>query len=186
MNLEESITPRSDQANADDFLSGPRTLTIEKVVAGTSEQPVEIHTREMPGRPYKPSKTMRRLMVIAWGAEASEYTGRQLTLYRNPEIQFGGVRVGGIEISHLSHIDKPLTVALTATRGRRKDHTVKPLEGAARTSSAAPDRDWLADLDRIRNDEDKVEALGMEAKAANASTEVLTKIRARYVELRNT
>ena len=45
MNLTDSIVPRSDQANAEDFLSGPRTFTIEKVVAGTAEQPVDVHLR---------------------------------------------------------------------------------------------------------------------------------------------
>ncbi|WP_193510450.1 hypothetical protein [Cryobacterium sp. BB736] len=140
MNLTDSIVPRSDQANAEDFLAGPRTFTIEKVVAGTAEQPVEVHLREMPGRPYKPSKSMRRVLVMAWGAEASNYTGRRLTLFRNPDITFGKERVGGIEISHLSHIDKALTVALTVTRGRRKPFTVAPLTDAPAT---APTRDEL-------------------------------------------
>ncbi len=36
-------------------------------------------------------------------------------------------RVGGIEVAAMSHLDKPLTVALTATRGKRKNFTVQPL-----------------------------------------------------------
>ena len=35
--------------------------------------------------------------------------------------------MGGIRISHASHIDKPITMALTATRDNRKPFTVKPL-----------------------------------------------------------
>jgi len=37
------------------------------------------------------------------------------------------MEVGGIRISHMSHIDKPVTIALTATRGNKKPTTVQPL-----------------------------------------------------------
>jgi hypothetical protein len=127
MDLTESIAPKSDQVNADDLMAGPVTVTIKEVSAGTPEQPVDVHLVEFPGRAYRPSKSMRRVMVSAWGKEASAYTGRRLTLVRNPEITFGRDKVGGIEISEMSHLDKPLTVALTATRGKRKNFTVKPL-----------------------------------------------------------
>lgn len=137
MDLTESIAPKSDQLNADDLISGPVTVTISEVVKGSPEQPVDVRLVEFPGRAYRPSKSMRRVMVMAWGAEASAYAGRSLTLYRNPEITFGKDKVGGIEISHLSHLDKQLTVALTATRGKRKSFTVKPL--ATPASKVAPE-----------------------------------------------
>jgi hypothetical protein len=44
---------------------------------------------------------------------------------------FGGIAVGGIRISHLSHIDGPKTIALTASKTSRKPFTVKPLTVAA-------------------------------------------------------
>jgi hypothetical protein len=130
MDLTESIAPRSDQLNADDLISGPVTVTIHEVVPGAAEQPVDVRLVEFPGRAYRPSKSMRRVMVMAWGVDASAYAGRRLTLYRNPDITFGKDKVGGIEISHLSHLAKPLTVALTATRGKRKSFSVKPLPDA--------------------------------------------------------
>jgi hypothetical protein len=127
MDLTESIIPRSDQLNSDDLITGPVTVTITEVRAGNAEQPVEVHLAEFPRRPYKPSKSMRRVMVQAWGAEASAYTGRRLTLFRNPEIKFGGMVMGGIEISHMSHLPKRLTVSLMVTRGKRKPFSVDPL-----------------------------------------------------------
>jgi len=133
VNLSDSIIPKSDQINAEDMLAGPRTVTIEKVTAGTAEQPVDVHLVEFPGRPYKPSKSMRRVMVGAWGPEASEYAGRRLTLFRNPATKFGGMAVGGIEISAMSHIEKNLTLALTVTRGKRAAFIVKPLIEVAPT-----------------------------------------------------
>jgi len=135
MDLTESIAPKSDQLNADDLMAGPVTVTVKEVTAGTPEQPVDVHLMEFPGRAYRPSKSMRRVMVIAWGKEAAAYTGRRLTLVRNPEITFGRDKVGGIEIAEMSHLDKPLTVALTATRGKRKNFTVKPLADAPKPAA---------------------------------------------------
>jgi hypothetical protein len=40
--------------------------------------------------------------------------------------------VGGIRVSHLSHIDKPLTIALTVTRGKRAPYVVQPLPADTR------------------------------------------------------
>ena len=135
MDITETIAPRSDPLNAEDLLTGPRTFTVEKVTAGSVEQPVEIHLIEFPGRPFKPSKTVRRILVAAWGPDADAYSGRRMTLYRDATVRFGGSEVGGIRISHLSHIDRRLTLALTTTRGKRSPFVVEPL-----TEEAAPDR----------------------------------------------
>ena len=141
MDMTSTIQPRSDQLNADDLLTGPMTVTIAEVTQGNAEQPVNVNTVETPGRPYKPSKSMRRVMVAAWGKDATAYAGRRMTLYCNPKIKFGGQEVGGIEISHMSDIDQDLKVSLTATRGKKKLHTVKPL---AEPVPYAPSQDWLA------------------------------------------
>lgn len=147
MDLTESIVPRSDQLNSDDLVSAPAIVTIKDVRAGNAEQPVEVHLDEFPGRPYKPSKSMRRVMVQAWGPEASNYTGRRLKLFRNPEIKFGGMVVGGIEIAAMSHLDKPLSVSLMVTRGKRKPFTVQPLP-------AEPAEDWDALIDGCTTEEE--------------------------------
>ncbi|MFH5209235.1 hypothetical protein ACHIPZ_13675 [Antrihabitans sp. NCIMB 15449] len=122
-----SIEPRSDQLNAEDLLTGPRTVTIEKVASGSAEQPVNVHLAEFPGRPFRPSKTVRRIMVAAWGVDAANYAGHRMTLYRDPAVRFGGQDVGGIRVSHMSHIGKRITLALTVTRGRRSPYVVDPL-----------------------------------------------------------
>jgi len=131
MDISDSITPKSDQLNAEDLLTGPRTVTVAEVRRGSVEQPVEIVTEEFgPGRPFKPSKTVRRILVSAWGAEASKYVGRRMTLYRDPAVRFGGQDVGGIRVSHLSHIEKRITLHLTVTRGKRAPYVVEPLPDA--------------------------------------------------------
>jgi hypothetical protein len=133
MDLSDTIIPRSDQLNAEDLLSGPRTVTITEVHKGASaEQPVDIVLNEFgPARPFKPSKTVRRILVLAWGPDANTYPGRRLTIYRDPAVKFGGMDVGGIRVSHLSHIAKPLTVALAVSKGKRAVHVVQPLADEA-------------------------------------------------------
>lgn len=131
MDLTKSIEPKSDQLNAEDLLTGPVTVTIERVTEGSAEQPVDVHLVEFPGRPYRPSKSMRRVMVSAWGKEAAVYAGRRMTLYRDPEVTFGRDKVGGIKIRALSHIEKRMSLALTVTRGKRSPHVVEPLTEAA-------------------------------------------------------
>jgi hypothetical protein len=79
------------------------------------------------GRPFKPCKSMRRVMVAAWGREAAQYVGRSMTLYRDPKVAFGGMEVGGIRISHMSHIEKRLDLALTVTKAKRAPYRVEPL-----------------------------------------------------------
>lgn len=131
MDIAPAAQPRSDQVNADDLISGPVTVTITEVRKGSSEQPVEIVTAEFgPGRPYRPGKSMLRVLIAAWGRESSTFVGRRLVLYRDPEITFGKDRVGGIRISAMSHIDTRMTLSLTVTRGRRAPFTVDPLPDA--------------------------------------------------------
>lgn len=126
--LSRAIAPKSDQLNADDLIAGPRTITVSKVTvqAGT-EQPVAIHFEGDNGKPWKPCKSMCRVLVNAWGADGANYAGRSITLYRDPAVKWGGMAVGGIRISHLSHIARQIVMALTETRGARKPFTVNPL-----------------------------------------------------------
>jgi hypothetical protein len=129
VNMAAFTAPKSDQLNADDLIGGPRTVTVTAVRAnaGSAEQPVDISFEGDDGKPYKPCKSMRRVMVHVWGADAKNYIGRSMTLYCDPAVQFGGMKVGGIRISHMSHIDKAHTMALTATRAKRAPFTVQPL-----------------------------------------------------------
>jgi hypothetical protein len=141
--MTASIAPKSDQLNAEDLLTGPRTFTIAEVKRGSAEQPVDVHLVEFPGRPFKPSKTVRRIMVGAWGPDASTYAGKRLTLYRDPAVRFGGMDVGGIRVSHMSGIDKPMTLVLSVSKGKRAPYVIKPLADDA--PAAAPVPNYMAD-----------------------------------------
>lgn len=123
-----TIIPKTDQANSDDLISGPRTVKVLSVTRGNKENPVFIYTDGFEGRPYKPCLSMRRAIISAWGEYPDPWVGRSLSLYRDPEVVYGGVKVGGIRISHFSDIAEDFELMLTVTRGKRKAHRFSKLE----------------------------------------------------------
>jgi hypothetical protein len=130
--MSRVIVPKSEQLNSDDMISGPLSIRITSVdIRAGQDQPVSIHYEGDGGKPYKPCKSMCRIMVAAWGPDARLYAGRSMTLYRDPTVKWGGMEVGGIRISHMSDIDRAMVLALTATKGSRKPYTVKPIEASA-------------------------------------------------------
>jgi hypothetical protein len=131
-NLMQAIAPKSDQLNADDLIGTEKTITITEVRVqdAGADQPVSIFYEGDNGKPYKPCKSMARVMVTAWGSDSAKYAGRSMTLFRDPNVTFGGMKVGGIRISHMSHIDRDLVMALTHSKGKRAMYTVKPLRNA--------------------------------------------------------
>ena len=173
MDISATTQPKSDQVNADDLIGGPQTFTIKGVSKGSAEQPVDIHLEETE-RAYRPSKSMRRVLIAAWGKESSAYIGQRVTLYRDPSVTFGADAVGGIKISHMSGIDKALTIALTVKRGKRAPHEVKPL-------AAAPQKSKRMTADDIANcTDEKV----LQAEWHATSEDMQAAIAARVAELR--
>lgn len=126
MDISHTLKPNSDQLDAIELVGSPRTFTIESVSKGNAEQPVNINLVGFP-RPWRPGKSMRRVLAACWGTDASVYVGRRVTLYCDPEVMFGKDRVGGTRISHLSHIDKPKRIPLLVSRGKSATYVVDPL-----------------------------------------------------------
>lgn len=160
--LGSTVQPKSDQLNADDLIGGSQIITVTGVTVRLGEQPVDIFSAEHPDRPYRPSKSMRRVLIAAWGRESDSWPqGARIELYRDPAVKFGGEPVGGIKIGGLSGISKPVRMPLTETRGKRAMHVVQPLPDApqqpARITpdevSACTTEDELRALYRATSDE---------------------------------
>jgi len=146
VDLSSTIAAKSDQLNADDLMGG-RTLTIKITrVAGMSdkEQPIAIYYEGDGGKPYKPGKSMRRVLVNFWGKDGESYVGRMLTLFRDPNVEFGGIKVGGLRISHMSDLGNETTMALAVTRGAKRRYEVKalrpPQQGGGQVNGNAASR----------------------------------------------
>ena len=123
--LRSTIVPKSDQLNAEQLLAGPLNITVTDVRVGADDQPISIHYANDGGRPYKPCKTMRKVLIYAWSEDARTWAGKSMTLYNDTAVKFGGMDVGGIRISHLSDIPRDIKVSLTATKGKKALHEIK-------------------------------------------------------------
>lgn len=124
--LRDTIIPKSDQLNGDTLMAGPITVEITDVRRGAAEQPIDIHISGG-HQCWRPCKSMRRILITAWGENGKTWIGKSVTLYFEPSIKFGGVAVGGIRIAALSHIESDIAISLTTTRGKRTPYTVKKL-----------------------------------------------------------
>lgn len=141
IDLTDAIKPKSDQLNADDLIAGDMTVTITSVTKRAGEQPIAYHFEGDNGKPYYPCKSMMRVLVHCWGKFAENHIGRSMTLYRDAKVTWAGAEVGGIRISHLSHIDGPMKMSLTAAKNSKKPYTVQPLGEIASKKSAASAED---------------------------------------------
>ena len=126
-NLRDTIIPKSDQLNAEQLIGGSMTITVTDVKRGEGDQPVSICYEDDKGRPFKPCKTMRKILIFAWGDDGRQWSGKSMTLFCDPDVKFGGVKVGGIRISHLSHIDRALGISLNTTKGKKGEFVIKKI-----------------------------------------------------------
>jgi len=165
---------RSDQINADDFIGGPRTFTLGEVHPGKAEQLYDIDLVELPGKVWRPPLTVLRLLIAAWGDEASDWAGRRVTLFRDESVSFGKDAIGGIRISHMSHLpdEKPFKTKVQTSRGKRTPMSVEPLIEEATTPE--PTAEQVAEC----NDVDALRAMWK-----NAGPERQAQIKARVDEL---
>ena len=127
----QALQAKSDQMNAVD-LPGPMIFEVEKATFDLKrEQTVHIHLVGHKGRPYKPCKGMLRGLASSqvWTMDNEIWTGRLIELYCEPTVKWAGKEVGGIEISAVSHIEKPYRFNVTLNRQQRRIHTFNVLSG---------------------------------------------------------
>lgn len=141
------FTPDSDTISSTDFLDGPRTVTISKFeLTGDKKLPWDIYLAEIPdGRPYKPGKFVGRILEVIWGNPRTvDFVGRRMTLFRDPDVMRGKEKVGGLRLSHASHIDGPTEALVVESRQSRRTVTIQPLPDAEPESPSA--EDWEATI----------------------------------------
>lgn len=187
MNLREATLARSDQLNADDLVSGPRTFTVAEVRRGDADQPVAIVLEEFPpNRPFKPSKTVIRALSYAWGEETDDWPERpRMTLYRDEKVKWAGQEIGGIRVSHLSHIPERIKIALAESKGKKTLHIIDPLPDEAPTEPVVT-ADTLAELtatfERKGIPEDKwLSGVNHYTKGKATALEVITEKQAQHM-----
>jgi hypothetical protein len=136
--ITNTLAAKSDQLNAEDLAGGPMTAQIERVTAG-QDHPIAVHLQGM-NRPWYPCKTVRRLLVECWGADATIWPGRWVRLYREPSVMYGGKQVGGIRMDGASHIDHAITRTMQERRGRYKEFKIERITPPQTAQPAPPSK----------------------------------------------
>ena len=131
LDATKAMAPRSDQLNGDDLLTGPRTIRIRDITQNLAaeQQKVWIFFDGDDNKPWKPCKTMLRALSIVWKTpKMKNWIGKHVTLFRDPDVVFGGSKDGGIRVSHAEGLDSVHTLLLTAKRGKKGITVIKPLD----------------------------------------------------------
>ena len=158
--LAEALAPKSDQLNADDLIAGNRILkiTAARIVKDGRDTRIVLNFEGDNGKPWKPCKTMGRAMVMAWAiTDEEQFVGKSVQVYRDPTVKFGDQgEVGGIRISHMSHIAKPVNIKLTVSQGKKGMFlfhplvTVVPGTDGLTLEQARADMDEASDMDTLK------------------------------------
>ena len=171
IDVTDDWAPASEQMDAID-LPTPRVFTVASVTKNSDKgRPVNVYFAEF-DRPWRPGKSMGRVVRQCWGPKTSAWIGRRIELFCDPEVTYGKDKVGGIRISRLGRIDGPQRVLLLISQGRSSVYNVQPLPDAPAA------RDWIAEADAA-TDVDALRALHAAATRARASADTLAHIVAR-------
>lgn len=146
MDLTSTIEADSTQVNAVDLTGSSRIVTITGISGGPDKkQPVNIELAEFPGRAYRPCKTMRRILVHAWGPDTRTYIGRRMEIYNEESVKYGGKAVGGVRIRALSDIPARFDKTLQESQKTYVTYSIDPLPDAPPPTPKAPSANAIID-----------------------------------------
>jgi len=136
LDITHTIQTKSDQLNADDLLGGDLLITVEGVrIVNDPQQPVQIFYYGCGTKPYKPCLTVRKILSALWGADAEQWTNRQMNLFLDPTVKWAGKEVGGIRVNAMSHIPNVATVKVQVRRGVKQEFTIQPIQLEGNTNN---------------------------------------------------
>ena len=128
--LSDTIEANSDRLNAADLMGADKTIKVTDVIryAENGKNKFYLNYEGDCGRPYKPSLTMRRIIMELWTIDGSKYIGRSIRLHRDPTITFGRDECGGIVVEAMEGIKGKAKIKLQVKRGQFKEFTIDKLE----------------------------------------------------------
>jgi hypothetical protein len=164
IDFTDTIIAKSDQLNAAD-IAGSLTIKItDAKKLQDPDQPVHIFYEGGGKKPWKPCKTMRRVIAQVWGSKV-DLKDRMITLICDPKVTWGGNEVGGIRITHMSHIDGKKVLPVRTSRHKVEKYVVLPVEKTAKSEPVQQQPESPTDeaLDGLLSDGDDAASLGVQA-----------------------
>lgn len=113
----------SDQIIAADLLGGPEVGKIIRMEeTEDKKRPLKIFLEGF-DKPFLPCLTSRRLLLGCWGKDGTKWIGRSMRLYREPEVTYGGDKVGGARFSHLTDLESD-QVTITVQKNKKQTEKI--------------------------------------------------------------
>lgn len=128
IDFSDTIIAKSDQLNAADIACSITITITDAKKLSDPDQPVHIYYEGGGKKPWKPCKSMRRVIAQVWGKNGKvDLKGKRVTLVNDPKVTWAGAEVGGIRITHMSHIDGKKVLPIRVSRNKVEKYTVLPL-----------------------------------------------------------
>lgn len=120
-----ALEANSSQLNAMDIVGAEPIIKIKQVDVKQGDQPVSIYYEGDNGRPWKPCKSMLRIIAAAWGRDSSAWPGQHVQLFFEPKVRYAGKEVGGIRIKAMTGIaEKGANFVVTINSKQREPYHV--------------------------------------------------------------
>ena len=154
--IAAAIAPRSDQLNADDIIGGPITVKIIGERKGDEKQPIVLDIEGWKGKPWKPCKTMSRIMAEVWREDDKPgfapwlWVGQTVTLFRDPTVKMKGDTVGGIRLGGMTGLTKARTFEVTVSRGTKKKLVIQPIKPVVEPTPQ--EQDYIIEATELLNE----------------------------------
>ena len=151
LDVSSTILSKSDQLNASDLIGNEMILTVSGVhLVSSPDQPMIINYIDDDGRPYKPCKSMRRVLVGLWGKDASQWIGRSVGVYNEPSVKWAGKEEGGVRIKSMSHIDKNKSVTTSESKHKKTTYLISVLQVEQKQREVWPDDKFNAVFEKMK------------------------------------
>ncbi len=151
LDVSSTILSKSDQLNASDLIGNEIILTVSGVhLVSSPDQPMIINYIDDDGRPYKPCKSMRRVLVGLWGKDASQWIGRSVGVYNEPSVKWAGKEEGGVRIKSMSHIEKNKSVTTSESKHKKTTYLISVLQVEQKQREVWPDDKFNAVFEKMK------------------------------------
>jgi hypothetical protein len=151
LDVSSTILSKSDQLNASDLIGNEMILTVSGVhLVSSPDQPMIINYIDDDGRPYKPCKSMRRVLVGLWGKDASQWIGRSVGVYNEPSVKWAGKEEGGVRIKSMSHIEKNKSVTTSESKHKKTTYLISVLQVEQNQREVWPDDKFNAVFEKMK------------------------------------
>ena len=151
LDVSSTILSKSDQLNASDLIGNEMILTVSGVhLVSSPDQPMIINYIDDDGRPYKPCKSMRRVLVGLWGKDASQWIGRSVGVYNEPSVKWAGKEEGGVRIKSMSHIEKNKSVTTSESKHKKTTYLISVLQVEQKQREVWPDDKFNAVFEKMK------------------------------------